>query len=543
MHLPLKRLFIRTAILVAGFVSLCHGDMTEKEIFAAQKERVVVIESFNEWGQPTLQGSGVILGASREQARFDGEKKAIPGCEIVTNAHVIEGAKFILIRTFDRRTAHGEVVYFDRKSDVAILRSPFKPNVGEIERADKIEIGDKTVAIGSPKGLDWSLSSGIVSRIPPDEGGMVQTTAPISAGSSGGGLFKGDGKFIGITRGAIRDSQNLNFAVRLNGNLWDVIDSYRSAESTREIDDVEWILGHHEPCKYDEFHKLSSDFRLGWEEEQCFALWLSTKWRDPESCKRARVFGDMLKERNEEENYKGTWEISEDQTISALREAGVRISPEEVKKVKDSRSDIGKKLIDYFDRSHKEFPLEMKSTLIYIRDVADAKDRVMLLSEAEKRWMTQIYIVNFAKALGPERHIEFLHNFEKRIPDTAPFIKVTESVSGVAVGSAVVRARIMINWAIRSYMMEMKSTKEAMKVLYPKVAVGVLRERTPLPARTKEERELEQSVWEDFWKERSYKKELPNKDPFYELKELEAVISLTEWKELPVRKVPPLVPK
>lgn len=486
MHLPLKKLFIRAALLVVGFVSICHGDMTEKEIFASQKERVVVIESFNEWGQPTLQGSGVILGA---------EKKAMPGCEIVTNAHVIEGAEFILIRTFDKRTAHGEVVYFDRKSDVAILRSPFKPNVGEIERADKIEIGDKTVAIGSPKGLDWSLSSGIVSRIPSDEAGMVQTTAPISAGSSGGGLFDGSGKVIGITRGAIRDGQNLNFAVRLNGAIWKTIERYRSGESISDIRDVEWTIGHHEPLKHfefrDEFLGIVARHQLN--DEEHFALWLSGKWGDAEACERAQKYGDLLRQLKHIENKIHDLNEIRNMTGNTLQRSGVRIAPEQWKAAEGAAPlPAYKKELAVLCRTlRKDFPNDMESMFAYIRYTADPKEQMLLLQESEKRWPTKIQVVECDRAslnggiwfpgmpLGDiERRVKFLRAFEKRLPESAPTIKPTERQSDFECEFFTsVKVREAINVAIKKY-----NTERELLRLCNEAAVKTLPKRNELPS-------------------------------------------------------------
>jgi hypothetical protein len=68
--------------------------------------------------------------------------------------------------------------------------------------------------VGAPSGLDLTLGEGLVSSLRTHNGyRYIQTTAPISAGSSGGGLFDSSGNLIGITTFLIRDAQNLNFAV------------------------------------------------------------------------------------------------------------------------------------------------------------------------------------------------------------------------------------------------------------------------------------------------------------------------------------------
>jgi len=82
-------------------------------------------------------------------------------------------------------------------------------------RTTPVEIGSDVFAIGQPMGLTASISNGIVSAIRRGPGGvsLVQFTAPISPGSSGGGLFDANGSLVGITTSFVEGGQNLNFAV------------------------------------------------------------------------------------------------------------------------------------------------------------------------------------------------------------------------------------------------------------------------------------------------------------------------------------------
>ena len=88
----------------------------------------------------------------------------------------------------------------------------------EVRPFSDIRVGEKVYAIGAPKGLQLglglSIADGIVSaKRSIGTRNLVQTTAPISAGSSGGGLFDSEGKLVGITTFTIEDTQNLNFAL------------------------------------------------------------------------------------------------------------------------------------------------------------------------------------------------------------------------------------------------------------------------------------------------------------------------------------------
>jgi S1-C subfamily serine protease len=76
-------------------------------------------------------------------------------------------------------------------------------------------VGETVYTIGSPKGLVNTLGSGLVSGLRRSDGDveLIQISAPLSEGSSGGGLFDDRGNLIGVTTFTIRDSQNLNFAI------------------------------------------------------------------------------------------------------------------------------------------------------------------------------------------------------------------------------------------------------------------------------------------------------------------------------------------
>jgi S1-C subfamily serine protease len=77
-----------------------------------------------------------------------------------------------------------------------------------------LKVGAKVYAIGAPKGLELTLSDGIVSSLREVDGGQyIQTTAAISPGSSGGGLFDENGALVGLTTFYLAEGQNLNFAV------------------------------------------------------------------------------------------------------------------------------------------------------------------------------------------------------------------------------------------------------------------------------------------------------------------------------------------
>jgi S1-C subfamily serine protease len=108
----------------------------------------------------------------------------------------------------------------DDELDLCLLISEGLPATAANIRIDRaLAIGEPVYAIGAPRGLELSLSNGIVSQYRqqpstyPSNYRLIQTTAAVSAGSSGGGLFDSTGRLVGITSFFVDESQNLNFAV------------------------------------------------------------------------------------------------------------------------------------------------------------------------------------------------------------------------------------------------------------------------------------------------------------------------------------------
>src|SRR5207244_1085860 len=124
------------------------------------------------------------------------------------------------------------VAAHDREADIAILSVPYPFTAQPLEMATgEIAVGTKVFAIGSPRGLTNTLSDGVVSahrEIDEAKPRMIQTTSPISPGSSGGPLLGPDGKVVGVTTLSRPDGQNLNFAVPVS-YVEKLVDRSRSA--------------------------------------------------------------------------------------------------------------------------------------------------------------------------------------------------------------------------------------------------------------------------------------------------------------------------
>jgi S1-C subfamily serine protease len=128
---------------------------------------------------------------------------------IVTNYHVVEGARSFSVTMHDHKTFDAELIGVDDRKDIAVLKvQDAPPNLQPIrvEKGLELSVGQKTLAIGNPFGLDQTLTTGIISalgRSVPGVGGvtirdMVQTDAAINPGNSGGPLLDSSGRLIGM---------------------------------------------------------------------------------------------------------------------------------------------------------------------------------------------------------------------------------------------------------------------------------------------------------------------------------------------------------
>lgn len=203
--------------------------LSVKDIFSKCSPLIVSIEAFDRCGFLSKTGSGVILGKAMGKFVTPDDRNT-EGTDIITNFHVIDNSYFVLVKTKDGKIRYAQILAFDRSIDLALIRihglftdqdTPLAPTVG---------IGEPTIAIGNPEGLDQSISTGIISHLPDDKNFLVQTTAPISHGSSGGGLFDENGDLIGITSSTLESGQNLNFAIWLQGVLLQAVQDARKYE-------------------------------------------------------------------------------------------------------------------------------------------------------------------------------------------------------------------------------------------------------------------------------------------------------------------------
>lgn len=133
---------------------------------------------------------------------------------IATNAHVVAGSTSITVESSGRSRA-AQVAYSDADLDLALIvvQGEVLPLV-KILDTTKIVIGSRVYAIGSPFGLENSISEGLLSGVRESKNvKTLQTSAAISNGNSGGGLFDSEARLLGITTFKLKGGENLNFAI------------------------------------------------------------------------------------------------------------------------------------------------------------------------------------------------------------------------------------------------------------------------------------------------------------------------------------------
>ncbi|MFC2092794.1 trypsin-like peptidase domain-containing protein [Bacteroidota bacterium] len=210
---------------------------------------------------------------------------------IGTNYHVVDGYDSILVKTSDGVFHNAELLLVDEKNDIAIIRIldtlqqkfPFV----KLGDADNSKVGQVVYAIGSPLGFEYTISEGIIAAIRENEkvdfndpytyelivrtfDKVIQVTAAISPGNSGGALFNSRGEVIGVTSYSYGFYGNLNFAIAINSfkNLINSV-NFANLENNKEF------------LKKKEENLFNTNFRLANNyKSRLYGTWVYTKQVD-----------------------------------------------------------------------------------------------------------------------------------------------------------------------------------------------------------------------------------------------------------------------
>ena len=170
---------------------------TPEQIFSEASRSVVVIHTADQEGNPVSQGGGVVTG-----------KEAV-----VTNCHVVNDSAKIAVH-YGKQVLDATVKRSNLERDLCQLEVPRLNATRAQLWTGKLRVGQRVYAIGAPEGMELTFSEGLISSLREfDEEQYIQTSAAISQGSSGGGLFDSEGRLIGVTAFFLQDGQNLNFAL------------------------------------------------------------------------------------------------------------------------------------------------------------------------------------------------------------------------------------------------------------------------------------------------------------------------------------------
>jgi serine protease Do len=172
------------------------------------------------WSEVFQLRSGAIwtVKSSAGDAQSVGSAVAVSPHTLVTNCHLIHDASGVTLLTTGK-AIHAKVLAADRDGDRCTLQTTesLSTYVTSAKPLRELLVGEDVAAIGNPKGLDTSLSRGLVAQKRNKNGhGYIQTDAALSSGSSGGGLFDTAGNLVGVTTFKVARGESLNFAIAVD---------------------------------------------------------------------------------------------------------------------------------------------------------------------------------------------------------------------------------------------------------------------------------------------------------------------------------------
>ncbi len=215
-----------TVLMLAWAIALVPGSLagaqTPKDIAKQTFPSVVLITMDDANHQPLSLGTGFFVAEG----------------VIATNLHVIEGAASGTVKLVGDQTTHliRGTVGIDARHDLALLSIDYKTAPSLPMTTAEPAVGDTVFVVGNPHGLEGTFSQGIVSGIRyVEQDKVLQITAPVSPGSSGGPVLNTKGEVIGVAVASVKSGQNLNFAIPV-GDLMSLMDQEAGITRWRAIE-------------------------------------------------------------------------------------------------------------------------------------------------------------------------------------------------------------------------------------------------------------------------------------------------------------------
>ncbi len=214
-------LAVALAVLTGTMISGNQGE--NRRLAIAQESTVVARDA----GEATIirvarQATPAVVSVTAPQVGSGSGVVISTDGVILTNNHVVGGARVVEVGFADGRRLRGDVLGRDPGLDIAVVRVRGTSLVAApLGDSDRLEVGQTAIAIGNPIGLDRTVTTGIVSAINRSPrgfelGGLIQTDAPINPGNSGGPLLDSQGRVIGINSAILRGTTGLGFAIPIN---------------------------------------------------------------------------------------------------------------------------------------------------------------------------------------------------------------------------------------------------------------------------------------------------------------------------------------
>ncbi len=206
-----------TTVTYQNTTYILGDNVSLPQLFSQVRNSVVVVEGlipqydlFGRLYYTQVQGSGFAYNAAGQMV-------------ILTNYHVVADTTAVTVTFTTGEEYAASILESNPLADLALLstnapQETYKPL--EIVTSSTLKVGDPVIVVGTPYGLEGSMSEGIISAlnrtIITEEytiGNVIQTTAPINPGNSGGPLLNYQGQVIGIVTAIIQDSQGIGFAI------------------------------------------------------------------------------------------------------------------------------------------------------------------------------------------------------------------------------------------------------------------------------------------------------------------------------------------